>query len=248
MVNKTMISAQELARILGLSVDTIWRYTREKRIPFLEIGPRQYRYIERDVFAALHSKGSFSIKEEQAPYDVKTMTHENFAKLPANSGDKLQLIDGHLVREPSPTLQHQRVSSRLLFILTAYFSAIDPQGEILPAPLDLFLNENSVVQPDILYLPSGRLTENTPVDSLPELLVEVLSSASARNDRVKKLHLYQQAKIPHYWIVDPNSELIECYELKDNHYISIRRFGDGKFEHPSFPNLSFELNSLFKKP
>ncbi|HCX70267.1 MAG TPA: DNA-binding protein, partial [Firmicutes bacterium] len=32
MTRKKLITAQELSTILGLSVDTIWRYTRDRRI------------------------------------------------------------------------------------------------------------------------------------------------------------------------------------------------------------------------
>jgi len=42
--NKEMITAQVLAKELNLSVETIWRYTRENKIPFIELGKKQYRY------------------------------------------------------------------------------------------------------------------------------------------------------------------------------------------------------------
>jgi len=52
-MEKELISAQTLADTLGLSVETIWRYTREKRIPFLELGNKQYRYQLGNVIQAL---------------------------------------------------------------------------------------------------------------------------------------------------------------------------------------------------
>ena len=41
---KELITAQALAKALDLSVETIWRYTRENKIPYIELGKRQYRY------------------------------------------------------------------------------------------------------------------------------------------------------------------------------------------------------------
>ena len=38
--NKELITAQALAEALDLSVDTIWRYTRENKIPYIVIGNR----------------------------------------------------------------------------------------------------------------------------------------------------------------------------------------------------------------
>lgn len=241
-----MISAQELSGILGLSVDTVWRYTREKRIPYIEIGPRQYRYIEAEVLSALAKSTTGSVREVTPKYNhALKLTHEDYAKIPSETGFTLQLIDGLLVREPTPTYQHQRVSRRLLQILITYFAEVDPAGEIFSAPLDVYLNEYTVVQPDLLYLPGTRPARNNPVDSLPELVVEILSPSTARTDRVKKLNSYQQAGVLHYWIVDPHDALIETYQLQDDNYVSIARFADEEFNHPSFPGLVFDLAALF---
>ncbi len=48
-----LLTAQELADELRVTVDTIWRYTRKGRIPGIRIGPRDYRYQLADVLAAL---------------------------------------------------------------------------------------------------------------------------------------------------------------------------------------------------
>ncbi|HBG16087.1 MAG TPA: DNA-binding protein, partial [Firmicutes bacterium] len=39
-----LLTAYELAEILNLSVETVWRYTRQKKIPVIELGEKQYRY------------------------------------------------------------------------------------------------------------------------------------------------------------------------------------------------------------
>ncbi len=47
--NKKLITAHLLAEALELSVETVWRYTREKKIPYVELGNRQYRYVIDEV-------------------------------------------------------------------------------------------------------------------------------------------------------------------------------------------------------
>ncbi|MBV1754776.1 MAG: helix-turn-helix domain-containing protein [Methanobacterium sp.] len=47
--DKELITAHVLAEALDLSVETIWRYTRENKIPYVELGSRQYRYKLADV-------------------------------------------------------------------------------------------------------------------------------------------------------------------------------------------------------
>ncbi|MCW3490492.1 Uma2 family endonuclease [Dethiobacter alkaliphilus] len=250
MDSRGLITAQELADSLRLSVDTIWRYTREKRIPYVEIGQRQYRYNKQNVLKALSGEDFCALaKEESAPYqDKKKLTYADYAKLPEEPGYRHEIIDGVLLRDPSPTFHHQRVSRRLQRILEDYFFKVDPKGEVFDAPLDLSLAEYTVVQPDLLYLPGSRPPQNNPIDVVPELVVEVISPSTGKKDRVLKLNHYQAAGILHYWIVDPEEGIIEAYELREGHYVSMVRAHTGTFSHPSFTGLSFDIETLFSKP
>ncbi|NLY70389.1 MAG: helix-turn-helix domain-containing protein [Clostridiales bacterium] len=53
--NNNLITARTLADELGLSIETIWRYTREKRIPYIKLGSKQYRYRLSDVKTGFRS-------------------------------------------------------------------------------------------------------------------------------------------------------------------------------------------------
>jgi len=242
-----LVTALELADSLSLSVDTIWRYTREKRIPYVEIGKRQYRYNKQDALKALF--GEALVKEGSPPcQDKKKLTYNDYAGLPEEPGFRYEIINGVLLRDPSPSFHHQRVSRRLQRILEDYIRNVDPRGEIFNAPLDLVLTEHTVVQPDLLYLPGSRPAQNDPIDVVPELVVEVISPFTGRKDRVLKLNHYRAAGVLHYWIIDPEESFIEAYELRDGHYVSIARSDTGPFSHPGFPGLSFDMETLFSKP
>ncbi len=247
-ISDELITAQELAVALSLSVDTIWRYTREKRIPFVEIGSRQYRYNKERVLKALAGEAAF-VREEPTSYQPnKKLTYQDYAALPEEPGFRFEIIDGALVRDPSPSLHHQRVSKRMYRILEDYFNEADPRGEVFYAPLDLALSKYDVVQPDLLYWPGNRLAQHTPIDVLPELIVEIISPSTSRKDRVMKLNHYQAARVPHYWILDSEGGFVEVYALKDGHYVSVARTDEGSFSHPGFPGLSFDIEELFAIP
>ncbi len=246
-----LITAQELADSLSLSVDTIWRYTRESRIPYVEIGSRQYRYNKENVLKALSGAAFSTLKEESSPYESKQkkkLTYEDYARLPEEPGFRYEVIDGVLLRDPSPSFHHQRVTRRLQRILEDYFDEVDPKGEVFNAPLDLTLTRHSVVQPDLFYLPGDRPARYDPIDIVPELVVEVLSPSTSRKDRVLKLNHYQSSGVRHYWILDPHDCFIEAYELRDEHYVSIVRSDKGAFSHTGFPGLNFDIEMLFSKP
>lgn len=245
-MTEKLITAKQLSRTLGLSVETIWRYTREKRIPYLEIGPRQYRYREDEVIQALAARTA--VHEDSPSYQTDRMSAKEFVQLPGEEGYTLQLIDGFLLREPSPTYQHQRVSRRLQQILINYFDEQDRGGEVFDAPLDVYLDECTIVQPDLFYLPSSRPAKANPIDSLPDLVVEIISASTAKTDRICKLNSYQKAGIKHYWLVDLKNRTFECLALKNENYTVLVGLAEGILQHPDFPGLEVDLNTLFAMP
>lgn len=247
MVDSSLITAQALAKALNLSVETIWRYTRESRIPFIELGPRKYRYRLPEVVNALAG----AVREGATEYRAgaaKKMTYEEYLKLPEEPGYRFEILDGLLVKEPSANVPHQRVSRRLQRILEDYFQAADPKGEVFNAPLDLTLGKHTVVQPDLFFV-AGHQTEIVQyarVDGSPTLAVEVLSPSSGRKDRLQKMRIYQNAGIQHYWLVDPENRTLECFHLSNGVYaLLVAGMDDEELEHPAFSGLKLTLSALW---
>src|SRR5690554_5773612 len=118
---KRLLTAYELADILNLSVETIWRYTRQKKIPVIELGKKQYRYEKEAVLKALTGCGKL-IKEDPAVYSKQgEFTYEDYLKLPEKPGYRFEVLEGFLVKEPSPSVHHQRVSRELEYRLITFF-------------------------------------------------------------------------------------------------------------------------------
>lgn len=267
--DQELINAHELARALDLSVDTIWRYTRENKIPYLKLGGKQYRYRLYEVFSALsgqaddysrldrkaeHKKSSEvgTVAEEQRQYAARTekISYEDYLKLPEKEGYSYEVLDGMLVKDPSPNVFHQRIVPRLWTILDAYFKKVDPEGEVFIAPLDVTLGSYTVVQPDLLYV-SGRRSEIVRferIDGAPDLVVEVISKPGTGKDRIRKKKIYQGSGIQHYWMIDPAEQTLECYSLRDGLYAFIAGGADCDIiEHPEFKGLKLELRKLWNR-
>jgi Uma2 family endonuclease len=188
------------------------------------------------------------IGESKGQSSLGPYTYEDYAALPEESGYRYELIDGFLLKEPSPEVHHQRVSRRLHRILEDYFATTRPQGETFYAPLDVIFSPYSAVQPDILFIADIRqLADAKFIKIAPELVVEVLSPASRRKDRIRKLDLYLRQGVLHYWIVDPEEGTIEAYRLQDNMYVLVQST-DQEFAHPDFPGLSFNIAVVTAKP
>ncbi|MGI6468185.1 MAG: DNA-binding protein [Syntrophomonadaceae bacterium] len=247
--NKELITAQALAEALDLSVDTIWRYTRENKIPYIVIGNKNYRYNLTDVMRSLTST---KVQENAANYTEKEsnekLTYQDYLLLPEDPGYRYEILDGILVKEPSPNVMHQRVSRRLQRILEDYFWELDPDGEIFNAPLDVTFHDISVVQPDLFYVSGEQklIVKENRIDGPPTLIVEVMSPSSSRKDRLQKLKIYQEVQVQHYWLVNPQEKTLECFSLHNGIYALVAAGLDEEtVEHPEFTGLSIPLAALW---
>lgn len=246
---RDLITAQVLADALDLSVETIWRYTRTNKIPYVSLGERQYRYNLEEVVAAL--TGS-AVREKSSAYqtDAKVYTYQDYLELPEEPGYHYEILNGQLIREPSPKVLHQRVSRELGYLLITYFRQADPAGEVFAAPLDVTIQDITVAQPDILYIAGTQrdILRDTRVVGAPTLAVEVISESSRRRDRLTKMKIYQQADVSHYWLVDPEEKTMECFALRNGAYTLIVSGMDHEvLEHPEFPGLRIPLADLWQE-
>jgi len=247
--DKELITAQVLAEALDLSVETIWRYTRENKIPCVELGSRQYRYKLDEVIRALSGA---SVQESASRYEAKParkLTYQDYLEIPDEPGYRFEILDGMLIKEPSPSYLHQRASRKLQRILEDYFWNVDPEGEIFDAPLDVTPIEFNVVQPDIFYIAGEQnILTDTRVNGAPTLVVEILSPSNGRKDRLQKMKIYLEAQVKHYWLVDPQEKTLECFAWHDGVYALVASgMEEDVVEHPDFAGLSIPLKTLWNK-
>jgi len=128
------------------------------------------------------------------------VTLQDFLALP-ESMRKMEFIRGEVYMAPSPEVEHQDIVGRFYAALVGWTDGRRPQPFVGLAPLDVRLDGEVIVQPDVFVLLGGRPKGlRRPIGILPDLCVEVLSSDRA-HDRVTKHMLYRDAGIREYWIV-----------------------------------------------
>jgi len=92
-----------------------------------------------------------------------------------------QLIEGELFMSPSPNRYHQDIVRNLAFVLMRYL-ATHPEGVLYLAPMDVYLDDINVYEPDILFVSNARrdLLQDDGIHGAPDLVVEILSPSTAR--------------------------------------------------------------------
>ena len=172
--------------------------------------------------------------------------YEDYARLPTGDGKRYEVLDGELYVTPAPSPLHQRLSKRLQRRLEDYFEARG-LGEVFNAPIDLILARYDIVEPDLVIVAEPAQISQRGIEGVPLLVAEVLSPSTRAQDRGIKMQRYGALGIPHYWIVDPDAETIECWRLEGGAYGLAARSGvPDVLRHPDWPDFSVDLAALWR--
>lgn len=173
-------------------------------------------------------------------------TYEDYKLLPEDK--RYEIIEGELMVTPAPTARHQGILGEL-FVKLSLYAKTSGLGKVLPAPTDVILSHENIVQPDILFTAKERLSMVNPlggVQGAPDLVVEVLSPSTASRDQLVKRKRYGKYGVREYWVVDPDSASIEVLVLRDTGLETWRVFPMGTtLSSPLFPDLQLLTDEVF---
>ena len=154
------------------------------------------------------------VKAERVHY-----TWDDYVKLP-DDGQRYEIIDGELFVTPAPVVGHQFTSGEVNDLLRAWAKRRGG-GIVFYAPVDVVLANDTVVQPDLMWIAEDRVRSivGQRVTGIPDLVVEILSPSTARRDRHKKSDLYARFGAREYWIIDPKDRSVEIRSLESGSFV-----------------------------
>lgn len=131
---------------------------------------------------------------------------------------KTELIDGKIfMMSPRPRVEHATVCTNIASEFRSYL-----KGKTCRAfcdGVDVFLDENNRFIPDTMIVCNPDIIKHDGIYGAPDLVVEVLSKTTAKNDRSKKKYTYAKYGVKEYWIVDVWSKSVEVYYNQDNWFV-----------------------------
>ncbi|MCG6168762.1 Uma2 family endonuclease [Leptospira sanjuanensis] len=177
--------------------------------------------------------------------DLKT--GKDFALLP--EGTLAELLDGEIVMVPARIPEHQRVSGKLFTLLLPCVER-KKLGEIFFSPIDVFLDEHNVVQPDLVYISNAKnsIIGEKRIEGAPDWVAEILSEGNAYHDLKTKKKLYEKYGVREYWIVDPMERSVDVYSNGEGGFKLIASASSGKITSTVLEGFFVEIESLFTKP
>jgi Uma2 family endonuclease len=190
-------------------------------------------------------KGGRVAVETSTVAGQKRKTIKDFALLP--EGAPYQLIDGEFVMSPSPLYDHQRIVFALAWELGAIVKG-KRIGNVVTAPIDVYLSDVEVFQPDIMYISNERASIiKEKIHGAPDLVMEVLSPATAYYDLVHKKSVYEATGVREYWIVDPKEKSIEIFLNGPDGFQSVAKAaGQGTVHSSIIDGFVITLGEVFE--
>ncbi|HHY21422.1 MAG TPA: Uma2 family endonuclease, partial [Bacilli bacterium] len=126
---------------------------------------------------------------------------------------------------------------------------------VFGSPIDvcLFAHRNTPddeiqdwLHPDLVVVCDKDKITTRNIVGAPDLVIEILSPSTARNDRVTKFHRYEKAGVKEYWIVDPLNEYIEVYERQESRFQLAKLYTkEDMLQTSLFEGLKIDLTVVF---
>ncbi|MEE8391341.1 MAG: Uma2 family endonuclease [Anaerolineae bacterium] len=159
---------------------------------------------------------------------------------------KVEFINGEIVMQSPAKLRHTVASKNLLMLLDAYVQK-HGLGFVGHEKMLITLTRNDY-EPDICYFGPEKTQIFTP-DQMkfpaPDLAVEILSPSTEANDRGIKFVDYAAHGVAEYWIVDPDTEMIEQYILKGEAYQLRVKTDTGMVRSIAVEGLAVPVRAVF---
>lgn len=159
--------------------------------------------------------------KSQPQINRSNYTYGDFLTWPEE--ERWEIIDGVPLMMAPPSRVHQEILTELLTQFRSYLR--EKTCKVYPAPFGVRLpagNEKSdleiatVVEPDIAVICDSSKLDEHGCKGAPDLIIEIVSPTSVKNDMLKKFNLYERAGVKEYWIVEPNGKIVTVFSLGDN--------------------------------
>ncbi|QPK62166.1 Uma2 family endonuclease [Methylomonas sp. LL1] len=158
---------------------------------------------------------------------------------------------------PAPSLDHQRIATRLTGILYAQFKR--QACQLFAAPFDVRLYDRrksvvanqdifTVVQPDLCVICDTEKLDQRGCLGAPDWIIEILSKGNSKKEIQTKFELYRESGVKEYWIVYPFEQAVHQFVLDEEQdlYRLLNMFaGEDSASPYLFPDCTIDLQEVF---
>jgi Uma2 family endonuclease len=146
---------------------------------------------------------------------ARDMSYEEFLTTDFEN-PHVEWVNGVVIEMPPVGKQHNALTRFLIQLFENFLALAGKKGEVFHDPMVMKLNPNLPGRaPDIQVILSENLyiVRENEIAGAADLVVEVVSPGSQRQDRIEKYREYEKGGVKEYWILDPTRRESLFYQL-----------------------------------
>lgn len=156
------------------------------------------------------------------PHPGRRMTEEEFVAW-CDEDTKAEWVDGEVIVMAPSSDGHARLNlwvARVIAELAEQRSLGEvrgPQTQIRIGP------KRQRREPDVVFVAKDRrdIIRANHIEGAPDLIIEIVSPESVTRDWRDKYQAYEAAGVREYWVIDPNAQRMDAYQLGSEGYTQI---------------------------
>jgi len=128
-----------------------------------------------------------------------------------------ELIDGKVVAMAPASTNHTFTSGNIYYLFAHYL-----RGKKCTPIADgstVYLTDDDHFVPDFMVVCDPEKIQNDGIHGAPDLVVEVLSPGTMRNDKTHKKDVYAKCGVQEYWLVNPADKSVEIYRTDGTGFV-----------------------------
>jgi Uma2 family endonuclease len=179
----------------------------------------------------------------------KIARYEDLYNIPENMTG--EIINGEIIVTPKPAPRHARAAVALGSKIPPRYDFGEgggPGGWIILSEVEILFGEDLLV-PDW----SGWKKERFPgwprdnwFSTAPDWVCEILSPATAANDKIRKMDIYARFEVRYCWLVDFRDRTLEIFTLWSGTWARIGGFvGNDRVRAEPFMEVELDLGSFW---
>lgn len=170
------------------------------------------------------------------------------ADLLAHPDERVELIDGEIVRRPMARAEHGFAQSAVALELGPYSRGGGPGGWWIATEISVAYEPHQCPSHDLAGWRRERMPERPRgiIELTPDWVCEIVSPGHERKDTLTLLRLLQRHGVPHYWLIWPEDHALVAYALDGGSYrivadVTVSEPSGGRFAIPPFDTVPIDL-------
>ena len=158
--------------------------------------------------------------------------------------ERVELIDGEIVRRPMARAEHGLVQSNVIGELQPLRRATGPGGWWIATEISVLYEVHQCPSHDLAGWRRERLPERPSgvVELAPDWVCEIVSPGHERKDTLTLFLLLQRQRVPFYWLIWPEDRTLVAYGLDGDHYRVIATLSEpARVRVPPFEEIEIDL-------